>query len=339
MKVLLQFFIVTFLCWWFSAFAAEVDSITPRNLMLEDALEDINSIINRRIKQGVANANDDFRLMKDISNFPIISKDNDCDEDELYTELRKALFQSFTASWGLKGYDLDMQLRELLFQKSYALSLSDSIYRDITLLEGFSLNLKELSHLVNINGYLVGMDKLGHFFAQGWQYFEISNKEGQSLDDALAWGQEKESGLYGYTTTGIYSFADLAANFDGWRFWNRVLFKQSDPVKGFFSWLFQRSYVNCKIQFAASFRQLKLVRAWEVTTDFDLADYINAAWDEGINCNSYANTVIALKVNSRINEVASGFSCPVNPMACIRARKNYGKYAQRLLHPLCYSVR
>ena len=77
--------------------------------------------------------------------------------------------------------------------------MNDSIYRDIDYIEGLSLNLKELSDVVNINGYLVGLDKIGHFFAQGWQYFELTDRDKQTLDQATAWGRQKEAGLFGYT--------------------------------------------------------------------------------------------------------------------------------------------
>ncbi|MFC6672641.1 hypothetical protein [Marinobacterium aestuariivivens] len=64
----------------------------------------------------------------------------------------------------------------------------------------------------------MGLDKLGHFFAQGWQYFELTALGGGTLEQALALGREQEQGRYGYLTTGIFSYADLAANFNGWRF-------------------------------------------------------------------------------------------------------------------------
>ena len=249
--------------------------------------------------------------------------------------LRKSIFQAYTASWGLKGYDLDQQLRELLSQKAYALPLRDSIYRDIDYLEGFSLNLKELTHVVNIDGHLVGLDKIGHFFAQGWQYLEISREENGGIDEAIAWGGGKEEGLYGTTTTGIFSYADLVANFEGWRFWNRVLLEEPDPLKSFIGRLFDRAYVSCDIQVIESISQLRLVRTWEVKKRFDLRDYIDGAWDEGSNCNSYADPMIEEKVKSRIEEISPGYRCPVNVDVCIDARERYGIYARWLLHPAC----
>ena len=339
MKILMIFIVCFSLCVPGAGFTAEVDSVTPRHIVLEDVLEDINAIINTRIRDGVEKANAGRVEVEDVEGIELLMRHDDCDVDDLYTELRKSLFQSLTASWGLKGYDLDLQMRELLSDKTYSISLRDSVYRDISYLEGFSLNVKELSDVAGIDGHLIGLDKLGHFFSEGWQYFEITQQAGAGLEHALDWGSGKEAGLYGYTTTGIFSYADLVANFHGWRFWNRVLLKQPDPLSGIIDRLFDRPYVTCNIQIIDSFRQLRLVRAWQVNRQFDLGYYIDAMWDEDKNCNSYADPVIEEKVTSRIAEFAPDYVCPADAQACSIANEKYGDYASRLLHPGCLSMR
>lgn len=313
-------------------FAAEIDSVTPRNIKLENSLAVINEIINQRLQQGIEKANAYREYIEEIDLY--IEQDNDCDEDVLYSELRKAIYQSYTASWGLKGYELDLQLRELLARKSYSLSLNDSIYRDIDYLEGLSLNLKELSDVVNIDGNLIGLDKAGHFFAEGWRYFELTN-DGYDIDQALEWGRLQEAGKFGYSTTGIFSFADLTANFNGWRFWNKVLLKEDDPLKGMLANIFNWPYVSCDIQIVDSIKSRKIVKAWEYNARFDLSDYVDGAWDEGNNCNSYDDPIIEDKVVSRIAGVDPEFSCPYMAEACAEARERYGYYARYILHPYC----
>ena len=318
--------------------AAEIDSVTPRNLVLHDSIDTINEIMNQRIEEGIQKANAQQDYGEDTVDSADSNKDTFCDSKALYTELRKAIFQSFTASWGLKGYDLDKQLRGFLVRQSYSLSLNDSIYRDIDYIEGLSLNLKELSDVVNINGYLVGLDKIGHFFAQGWQYFKLTEYDKETLDKAIAWGRRKEAGLYGYTTTGIFSFADLVANLNGWRFWNKVLLKEHDPFKGVIANFFGRPYVSCDIQIIDSIRKRKIIRAWEYNTQFDLADYIDGTWDESNNCNSYADPMIEEKVTARIKSVDPEFVCPLIPRHCVDAQDKYGYYAKYVLHPSCLTI-
>jgi hypothetical protein len=313
-----------------NCYAAEIDSVTPRKLKLDNSIDNINEIINQRIEEGIRKANAQQDYIEEIGDIEDMEGDAFCDEDALYTELRKAIFQSFTASWGLKGYDLDEQLRGLLARQSYSLLLNDSVYRDIDYIEGFSLNLKELSDVVNINGHLVGLDKLGHFFAQGWQYFEMTYYDEKTIDEAIEWGRQKEAGMFGYTTTGIFSYADLVANLNGWRFWNKVLLKQDDPLKGLIANFFNRPYVSCEIQILESIRNRRIIRMWEYHTRFDLSDYI-----DGNNCNGYADPIIEEKVTARIKNVDPDFVCPLVAEYCEDAQDKYGYYAKYVLHPYC----
>lgn len=309
--------------------ASEVDSVTTRGVVLEDSRLAIDRLINKRIGQGVENAN------RRRDNYQRMSSDEFCDEEILYDELRKAIFDSFTASLGLKGYSLDRQLRELLQDKSYELPLSESIYRDISLEEGISLRLKELTSVARVDGRLIGLDKVGHFFSEGWEYFERVQLDGQELDQALKWGAMREKGVYGLSTTGVYSYADLAANFNGYRFWNRVLKQKRDPITPFYKRILQGPYVRCKLQIVDSFRYRKIVRRWQVDSRFTIADYIDGAWDEGINCNSYKSQVIAEKVGKREQEALPGFRCPAEPKECKKAQDRYGQYSRKILHPAC----
>ncbi len=311
------------------SFAAEIDSVTPRKLKLDNSLGFINIIFNYRIQEGIQKANSIQDNIEDM-------QENDyCDVNILYTELRKAIFQSYTASWGFRGYQLDKQLRSLLARQSYSLSLKESIYRDISYLEGITLNIKELSAVVNINGHLIGLDKIGHFFAQGWEYFELTQYENYSIDKALAWGKQLEAGKFGYTTTGIFSFADLVANFNGWRFWNKILLKEKDPLKGAIANFFNSSYVTCDIQIIASIKNKKIVKAWEYNSRFNLSDYLDGSWDEANNCNSYENPAIEEKVRLRIKYIDPDFKCPYIPDHCKGSQKKHGDYAKYILHPFC----
>jgi hypothetical protein len=318
--------------------AAEVDSVTTRNVKLDDSRAAINQIFNQRIKHGIEKANQQRKSTTVVGDLELYQEREYCDEGVLYRELRKAIFESNTVAWGLKGYQLDKQLRSLLAMKSYSLVLNDSIYRDIDYIEGLSLNLKELSDVVNIDDVLVGIDKLGHFFAEGWRYFEIVELKDKTIYEALTWGKKKESGLFGYSTTGIFSYADLVANFNGMRFWNKVLNKQGDPLKGVIANLFERPYVTCDIQIIESIKAGEIVRAWKYNLAFDIADYVDGSWDEGNNCNSYADPIIEEKVIKRIQDIDPYFTCPYQQQACSGARIKYDEFSRYLLHPYCLST-
>ena len=76
---------------------AEIDSVTPRNLALINSINEINAIINQRIEEGIQNANEPQILVDEMEDFPFENEDTYCDEEALYTELRKAIFQSLEA--------------------------------------------------------------------------------------------------------------------------------------------------------------------------------------------------------------------------------------------------
>jgi hypothetical protein len=81
----------------------------------------------------------------------------------------------------------------------------------------------ELSPIVHVAGVLMGIDKLGHFLAQGFQYYEHYGTldaltPSQRADSVRRLGHEQEVGQLGIATGGVYSFADLAANWAGMLF-------------------------------------------------------------------------------------------------------------------------
>ena len=168
--------------------------------------------------------------------------------------------------------------------------------------------------------------------------FELIHYDDYNIDQALEWGRQQEAGKFGYSTTGIFSFADLVANFNGLRFWNKVLLKETDPLKGAFANFFDRPYITCDIQIIDSIKNRIIVKAWEFNTRLDMSDFVDGVWDEGNNCNSYDDPIIEEKVSARIKNVSPDFSCPLIADYCLAAQDKYGYYAKYVLHPYCLIV-
>ncbi len=87
-------------------------------------------------------------------------------------------------------------------------------------------NYATISPTVRLYGVEFGIDKLEHFFQQGYQYYEIERKAlakklpaDAALKKAVSWGKKTERTYYGLLTSGVYSKADLAANYAGMRFY------------------------------------------------------------------------------------------------------------------------
>lgn len=114
---------------------------------------------------------------------------------------------------------------------------------------------------------MIGVDKLGHFMAEGYGYYQRAIEPGGSN-----WmlpsngGISTENTYFGLHVSGVKSFADLSANFSGYQFWASILDGQNP-------------YYGCNHGEFVKLRQ------------FDWADYVTDAWDEGINCSQFSEWV------------------------------------------------
>jgi hypothetical protein len=297
-----------------SAPAAEIDSITGRTLELEDASRKLDERLEAWLEEGIERAND---------------AGDRCDEEALYRGIRQAIARPFVGHSVAEALNADDSLarRRVL--------MAESIYRDLGLLDAISVHVKDLSAVVRVGDSLIGVDKLGHFLVEGWAYYDRAHREGRGLDDAMDWGEFTERTYFGRYTTGVFSYADLVADFEGMRFWSHLLGRADDPLPE--GWLARRPYVTCGRGLAfwnpPRWRQRRSVR---------IERYIGPAWDEATNCSSYRNEEIERRVAARIEERGVeddvDYTCPIDPRGCAEARERYGELAPRLLHPACLAA-
>ncbi len=105
----------------------------------------------------------------------------------------------------------------------YKTSLKESIYAT------FPSNYLTISETVNLYGEQFGTDKIAHIFQQGYTYlriYERASAKGLSKEAAIKtandWGRMSERTFYGNLVSGVYSNADLAANFAGLKFYQNL---------------------------------------------------------------------------------------------------------------------
>lgn len=98
-------------------------------------------------------------------------------------------------------------------------------------------NYATLSPTIRMYGVEFGTDKLDHFFQQGYTYYKTYRKQlAKGADDAaatkkaVAWGRHSENTFYGYLVSGVFSNADLAANYAGLRFYLTEDIKIGDTI-------------------------------------------------------------------------------------------------------------
>lgn len=88
-------------------------------------------------------------------------------------------------------------------------------------------NYFTISPTAKLYGTSMGTDKISHFFQQGYTYYRIfrdalakgSPSRKEAVEKALKWGRMTEHTYYGTLVGGVFSNADLAANFAGMKFY------------------------------------------------------------------------------------------------------------------------
>ncbi len=102
----------------------------------------------------------------------------------------------------------------------YKTSYRESIY------VAAPIDYATLSPTVKLFGVEFGTDKMDHFFQQGYKYYTTYNKakdhnltDEQATAKAIRWGQVTERTYFGLLVSGVYSNADLYANYAGMKFY------------------------------------------------------------------------------------------------------------------------
>lgn len=91
------------------------------------------------------------------------------------------------------------------------------------------VNYLTISDTVRLYGIEFGTDKIAHIFQQGFTYYKSFQKnrakglsEKEAVKKAVNWGKFTENTYYGTLVGGVYSNADLAANFAGLKFYENL---------------------------------------------------------------------------------------------------------------------
>jgi hypothetical protein len=125
------------------------------------------------------------------------------------------------------------------------------------------------SPTLQVNGVRFGSDKLAHFFSEGWWYYKYwrKNRDRQTPEELrrnlFQFGVKLERSIQGSTMSGVFSPADLEANYQGFIFY-RQLCHGDEPL------------------------MVREDGRWYFSERFDFRDYIYPKWDESWNPNIYS---------------------------------------------------
>ena len=224
------------------ASAYETDQFSHRLEPIEDATAALDTRVNETILRIAA----DWRGPRNDWKFV----------DGIYHSIGGHHWVDRIERWAMKAPEVDRQ----------ELRRRDSIYRGHPIWATRVAGIFGVGPTIKVNGQLIGSDKLGHFLSQGRKFY----RRYQRLRDEAQAAERSaytERAIFGQLTTGVYSNADLVANYEGYRFY-RSLF-EDDIISGkpaILAWQDGR---------------------WVVQRPFSWADHVNDYWDEALNINHY----------------------------------------------------
>lgn len=202
-----------------------------------------------------------------------------------------------------------------------SLEAQNSIYEGV-LENGWIFNRLKLASTVKVNGQLIGTDKFGHFIDQGFEFYTPYRRSGYQMATALSSSLGSEKSYSGGASTGTISYADSMANYQGILFYH-ALAEGPNP------------YFRCTNG------------KWTQVREFRWADYVDAGWDEGINCNelaspeaqrNYQKNISKLEAQAQKNKKTETYTCPVSKEACSQLRERYVSVEKYVLSPECRKV-
>lgn len=149
-------------------------------------------------------------------------------------------------------------------------TVSNNQFYEMTIFRDNQLIRAPLARTVKMNGIYLGTDKLQHFISVGYSYYKNYIKEiqrGETQQEAfntvLKLGVFTEESYLGQYSSGMFSYADLEANFQGLLF-GVDLCEGDDP---YLSYSEKGGWVSRK--------------------PIDMTKYLNPNWDESFNSSYY----------------------------------------------------
>jgi len=288
----------------------EVDNFTLRHLFLKDARTHLNYIMNRKIYYALNVAND-------VEN----NDGKSCDSEVLLEAFKKQFYKKFVGI-------LETYVEQSRYIKKHTITKKDSIYWMLGSDDTFAfVDWFGISSSFILSDIYMGTDKLGHFLTEGWMYFNKAFIENEGVRKAMEFGIKTEETYYGFSYSGVKSYADLVANYNGMKFWVNLL----GAVEG--EWKINipdRPYIKCENNKFVSVR------------DFDFNEYVDNGWDEAYNCSDFDSVTNQLHVFNRLinlgRNLKSSLICPLSKKICFNLVNKYSRYAPLLLHSRCISA-
>jgi hypothetical protein len=287
----------------FTTHAAEIDSFTPRHISFPDGLPFISEEVNKRIKNGVDKANS-------------------------ISECNSIILQTYLAFELLRpGYgQIEQFINNSASVPKENVLFSDSVYKNIPEPHAFLFGIGEFffpfGNVIREGRWLIGSDKFGHFMDEGYMFYLKLNADASNLREVLQssiWSEDTYNGL---TFGGIKSYGDLVANYSGMKFWSNLVgpkFISATP------------YLKCQN------------KRWKILRIFDFREYVDAGWDEAVNCSEYKSHEFSESIKTTVAKLktqnGTNLNCPIYPLDCVELVKKYQGLTPQLISPKCINAK
>jgi hypothetical protein len=283
--------------------AFETDQFNLPPEPLADIGSEISNYIEANVREAVASVNGD--IGKSLACLENPGKDKTCgsreseqvrlaklrSDEAIVNEVYKRLGDGtiFRSKFGKWFNSHDFQMTPSKYKTDYL----DSIY------VALPANYWTISPTIDLYGVQFGTDKLEHFFQQGYRYHQIERdaaakgeEPAKAGEKAVKWGQKTERTFYGLLVSGVYSNADLYANYAGMKFYDGL----TRPVN-----------------IGSSTRPALIVQndgRWNINEEISLSDnllkpFITEHLNEALNPSGYAFTIFA-----SVKQVVRKNACP-----------------------------
>jgi hypothetical protein len=226
------------------------------------SLNDISAYLNSFLNQRT------WQTIQAINQLPLQQRQQlSCDA------VHKKIVDSYNKN---KGLDFISEIERRVYDEPQLARYPPITYSKFDVIDASIYKRSQLFKLkmfginININGIHLGVDKLDHIVRTGYSYFEHYQKQrqrGASLLDAeiaaIEKGITQEKTYFGYWVSGVFSYADLEANYQGLRL-------HQNFCSGSQAYLQRRNN-----------------NTWRFNRLIDLKYYVNPWFDESYNNSAY----------------------------------------------------
>lgn len=277
----------------FSAHALETDNYLAWGMNLPDSGDDLNQLIESQIEDVLSSTSPKQDLSCAQITFRIANR--------FKTTPRRKLFEDWS--------------EEHLVSKIYPETpfyLKESIYRNTS---RTYLSKSGLSPNLQTKGIYFGVDKLSHFGSTGRRYLKRYLKKirhGYSPEEAeksaIRFGLANEARILGLWPSGVFSYGDMEANYQGFLFYKKLCLDEKD------------TYLE------------KDSGQWKLVKTPDIREYVNPYWDETFN-----QSYLAPGMWARSSRIIKTEYCPLKESSDVKARfQHYQENAKDKSRSLLY---